>query len=44
MFLTNLISEAKKANLTGTADGPLGYHLLLPSGRNTTHIYPSSDD
>ncbi|CAF1574162.1 unnamed protein product [Rotaria sp. Silwood1] len=44
ILFTNLVVEASKANLTGTADGPLGYHLLLPFGRNTTHIYPPPDD
>ncbi|CAF2697083.1 unnamed protein product [Rotaria sp. Silwood2] len=44
IVFTNLLSEAYTANLTGTADGPLGYHLLLPFGRNTTHVYPSPDD
>ncbi|CAF4382280.1 unnamed protein product, partial [Adineta steineri] len=42
--LTGLLEQADKANLTGTSDGPLGYHILLPYGRSTTHFYPIPDD
>ncbi|CAF1197432.1 unnamed protein product [Adineta steineri] len=42
--LTGLLEQANKANLTGTSDGPLGYHILLPYGRSTTHFYPVPDD
>lgn len=41
---TNLVLQAGTANLTGTSDGPLGYHLLLPLGRDTTHQYPYPDN
>ncbi|CAF2102455.1 unnamed protein product [Rotaria magnacalcarata] len=44
IFLTNLVNEASSTNLTGKINGPLGYHLLVPLGRDTTHIYPSPDD
>ncbi|CAF3852112.1 unnamed protein product [Adineta steineri] len=42
--LTGLLEQANKANLTGTSDGPLGYHILMPYGRSTTHIYPPPAD
>jgi hypothetical protein len=44
VYVTNLVFEANTANLTGTMDGPLGYHLLLPLGRDTTHVYPVPDN
>ncbi|CAF1454820.1 unnamed protein product [Adineta steineri] len=42
--LTGLLEQTNKANLTGTSDGPLGYHILMPYGRSTTHIYPAPAD
>jgi hypothetical protein len=44
IVLTNLINEAGTADLTGIKYGPIGYHLLVPLGRDTTHIYPPPDD
>ena len=41
---TELVPQAYTANLTGTMNGSLGYHLLIPSGRDTTHVYPKPDD
>jgi predicted esterase len=41
---TDLVTEASTANLTGTKNGSLGYHLLLPYGRDTTHFDPPPDD
>jgi predicted esterase len=44
IFLTNLTLDSDTANLTGTSNGSLGYHLLLPFGRDTVHIYPLPDN
>ena len=44
ILLTHLVYESKSANLTGTIDGPLGYHILIPFARTITLMYPIPDN